>query len=43
MVDKVELTFIILNSIVVVYAIALIIYGKFFRKNEILSLVISII
>ena len=39
MVDKVDITWIILNSIVLIYAIILIVYGKFFRKNEILSLV----
>ena len=41
MVDKVDLTWIILNSIVLIYAIILIIYGKLFRKNGILSLVIN--
>ena len=41
MVDKVDITWIILNSIVLIYAIILIVYGKFFRKNEILSLVIN--
>ena len=43
MVNSVELTCIIFNSIVILYAIILIIYGKFFRKNGILSLVINII
>ena len=43
MVDKVDITWIILNSIVIIYAIILIVYGKFFRKNEILSLVINYI
>ena len=41
MVDKVDITWIILNSIVIIYAIILIVYGKFFRKNELLSLVIN--
>ena len=41
MVESIDLTCIILNSIVLTYAIILIIYGKFFKKNEILSLVIN--
>ena len=36
-----NITWIILNAIVLVYALILIIYGKFFRRNEILSLVIK--
>ena len=41
MADKIDITWIVLNAIVLIYAIILIIYGKFFRKNEILSLVIK--
>ena len=41
MADKVDITWIILNVIVLIYAIVLIIYGMYFRKNEILSLVIN--
>ncbi len=41
MVETIDLTCIILNSIVLLYAIILIVYGKFIRKNEILSLVIN--
>ena len=33
------ITFTVLNSLVVIYAFILIIYGKFFRKNEFLYLV----
>ena len=39
MIGNIDITCIILNSIVLIYAIILIIYGKFFKKNEILSLV----
>ena len=34
------ITFIILNCIVVVYAFFLIIYGKYYKKNDFLFLVI---
>ncbi len=40
--DNEFILWIILNSIVLFYAILLFIYGKFFRKNEILLLVIII-
>jgi hypothetical protein len=39
--DSVKNLWIILNAILVVYAIALFIYGKYFRHKDSLSLVIN--
>ena len=38
--NSIQILWIILNGIVLLYAIILIIYGKFFRKNDFLTFVI---